>query len=153
MNNAEQKTYHGSCYCGAVSVSVVGEPSASAICHCQSCRKWHAAPLNAWSIWPTAKVSISGGDVITSAVNDASGRVSCAVCGGCVANHKPKVDMTVIYPMTLVGSGLNYAPAFHIFYDERVMDLADGLPKFTDMPETFGGSGETAEEPARTGWR
>lgn len=36
-----------------------------------------------------------------------------------------------------LGSGLKYAPAFHIFYEERVMDLADGLPKFTDMPDFF----------------
>ena len=69
-----------------------------------------------------------------------------------MANHKPKVNMTVVYPMTLVGSGLAYEPAFHIYYAERVMDIADGLPKFADMPEQFRGSGETVDEPQRTGW-
>ena len=60
--------------------------------------------------------------------------------------------MTVVYPMTLAGSGLSYAPAFHIFYAERVMDVADGLPKFAQMPEQFGGSGEQIAEPEKSGW-
>ncbi len=149
---AEQTNYQGACYCGAVKVTVTGAPAASAICHCRSCRKWHAAPLNAWSIWPSADVEITGGAVITSSTDAASGRVSCAACGGCVANHKPQVNMTVVYPMTLVGSGLEYKPAFHIHYGERVMDVADGLPKFAEMPEQFRGSGETVAEPATTGW-
>ena len=148
----EPKIYEGGCYCGAVTVSVAGEPAASAMCHCHSCRKWHAAPINAWCIWPTDAVTFSGGETITSKTSDASGRVSCAKCGGCLANHKPKVNMTVVYPMTLAGSGLAYRPAFHIFYDERVMDVADGLPKFAQMPEQFGGSGEQADEPASSGW-
>ncbi len=149
---AEDQSYQGTCYCGAVEVEVQGEPAASAICHCHSCRKWHAAPLNAWSIWPSAKVTISGGATITSDTDEASGRVSCAKCGGCVANHKPKANMTVVYPMTLAGSGLAYSPAFHIYYDERVMDVADGLPKYADMPEAFRGSGERVDEPEKTGW-
>lgn len=73
-------------------------------------------------------------------------------CGGCVANHKPMVDMTVVYPMTLAGSGLKFVPASHIYCAERVMDIADGLPKFVDMPEAFRGSGETVDEPNATGW-
>lgn len=151
----EDKTgkYHGSCYCGAVSVTVQGPPRTSAFCHCQSCRKWHSAPVNAWSIWKTGDVEISGGPVITSTQNEASGRVSCAACGGCVANHKPKVNMTVVYPMTLAKSGLSFEPASHIFYAERVMDFADGLPKFADMPERMGGSGEQVDEPEKTAWR
>ena len=58
----------------------------------------------------------------------------------------------VVYPMTLAGSGLEYQPAFHIYYEERVMDMADGLKKFATMPEAFGGSGELVEEPAASGW-
>jgi hypothetical protein len=144
--------YQGSCYCGSVKVTVTGSPRSSAICHCHSCRKWHAAPINAWSIWKTDDVSITGGPVITSSQNEASGRVTCEKCGGCVANHKPKVNMTVVYPMTLAGSGLKYEPACHIFYSERVMDFADGLPKFADMPEKMGGTGKRIEEPETTGW-
>ena len=90
---------------------------------------------------------------MTSSVSEASGRVSCAKCGGCVANQKPRIDMTVVYPMTLAGSGFDYQPSSHIFYTERVMDFADGLPKFVDLPSQLGGSGETVDEPGTSAWK
>lgn len=147
-----EKSYKGGCYCGAVEVVVKGEPAVGAICHCHSCRKWHAAPVNAWAIWPGDAVTISG-ETVRTGTNASSGRISCSKCGGCVANHKPAWDMMVVYPMTLAGSGLKYQPAFHIFYEERVMDMADGLKKFATRPEQFGGSGELVEEPETSGWR
>jgi hypothetical protein len=61
--------------------------------------------------------------------------------------------MMVVYPMTLVGSSFAFAPAAHLFYSERVMDVADGLPKFADMPEEYGGTGTLIEEPMQTRWR
>ena len=87
--------------------------------------------------------------------SDASGRLSCRLCGGCVANLKPALGMTVVYPMTLAGAEnpLPFKPSFHIFYDERVMDLADGLPKFAALPPDFGGTGETVAEAGQTSWR
>ena len=145
------ETYSGSCYCGAVTVEVEGPPAAAAYCHCHSCRKWHAAPINAWAVWPADKVTFSG-EIVTSETNEASKRISCARCGGNVANGKPARDMMVVYPMTLAGSGLKYEPAFHLFYAERVIDVADGLPKFVDAPEQLGGSGKLIDEPEKTGW-
>ena len=143
--------YEGSCYCGAVTVKVSGPPAASAYCHCHSCRKWHAAPVNAWSIWPDDAVDFSGEMIVTD-VNDASQRISCTRCGGGVANRKPTVGMTVVYPMTLAGSGAPYQPMGHLFYPERVLDIADGLPKWVDLPKQLGGSGKTVDEPGATGW-
>ncbi len=149
----DSAVYKGACYCGAVTVTVKGPPAASAYCHCFECRKWHSAPINAFSIWPDANVTIEG-PTTTSTVSDASGRVSCTKCGGCVANLKPTLGMTVVYPMTLAGpkGAFKFEPAFHIFYKERVMDVCDGLPKFADMPEQFGGTGQTVGEPATSGW-
>ena len=101
--------------------------------------------------WPADEVSTNG-ETVTSQTNAASGRVSCTVCGGCVANKKPEHGITVVYPMTLSGSGYEFKPGFHLFYSERVMDIADGLPKFIDAPSQIGGSGELIDEPAATGW-
>src|SRR5262249_32727059 len=42
----EGKTYKGSCFCGAVEMAVTGEPVAMGYCHCESCRKWSAGPVN-----------------------------------------------------------------------------------------------------------
>lgn len=148
----ETKTYHGSCYCGAVEVTVTGDPVVEGYCHCLSCRKWHAAPVNAWSAWPKDQVTITG-QVTGSDKDPASRRITCTVCGGCVANEKPQMGLVAVYPMTLFGSAYAFKPTLHIFYDEGVLAMSDGLSKFVDAPEAFGGSGDLAAEPEQTGWR
>lgn len=145
------ETFSGGCYCGECTVTVEGIPAMAAYCHCLSCRKWHAAPINAWAIWPADKVSITG-PTTTSCVDPVSERISCSKCGGGLANGKPKRSMIVVYPMTLAGSGLTYTPTFHIHYGERAMNVSDGLPKFLDYPEKMGGTGTMADEPEATTW-
>ena len=39
-----------------------------------------------------------------------------------------------------------FKPGFHIHYQETVLRMKDGLPKFTDLPKEFGGSGELLPE-------
>ena len=151
MNN-EQPKYQGSCYCGAVKVTVVGPSVAAGYCHCHSCRKWHSAPINAWSGWSKDDVEITG-KTTTSEQSSQSKRISCAGCGGGVANELPQLGMIVVYPMTLAGSDFKFEPEMHLFYAERVVDFNDGLPKFVDMPEAHGGSGKMISEDGRTGWR
>ena len=48
---AKDATYSGSCFCGAVQLTVSGEPVAMGYCHCRSCRHWSAGPVNAFSLW------------------------------------------------------------------------------------------------------
>ena len=43
--------YQGKCFCGAVEFTVTGEPEAMGYCHCESCRHWSAAPVNAFVLW------------------------------------------------------------------------------------------------------
>ena len=47
-----ENTYNGSCFCGAVQLTVSGEPAAMGYCHCESCRHWSAGPVNAFTLWP-----------------------------------------------------------------------------------------------------
>ena len=61
--------------------------------------------------------------------------------------------MVVVYATVLEGSGLSYEPTFHSFYEEGVMHVADGLPKFADLPAEIGGSGRRLDQPERTGMR
>lgn len=146
----------GQCYCGAVTVTVQGPPVMAGYCHCLACRKWHGAPINAFAVWAADQVTLAGPQVVSQVSAD-SGRVSCGVCGGAVANQKPQFGMTVVYPMTLAPTPLAEPVAFepmgHLFYGERVMDVADGLPKYRDRPQAMGGSGEELPDAPTTGWR
>ena len=55
------KIYQGSCFCGAVRFTVTGEPAAMGYCHCESCRTWSAAPVNAFTLWKPDAVQITQG--------------------------------------------------------------------------------------------
>ena len=149
--SADTETYQGICYCGACSVSTAGEPMVMAYCHCHSCRKWHSAPVNAWCLWAADNVSLSG-PTVQSDKNDESHRVSCGKCGGALVNIKPGKDIVAVYAMSLAESALSFEPTFHIFYGERVFDMADGLPKWKTVPTSFGGDGVAMPEPDKTGW-
>ena len=54
------KSYDGSCFCGAVQFTVTGEPVSMGYCHCNSCRHWSAAPVNAFTLWQPENVKITG---------------------------------------------------------------------------------------------
>ena len=41
---------------------------------------------------------------------------------------------------------LEFEPAVHVFYSEKVVSIKDGLPKMADVPEEMGGSGNTLPE-------
>src|SRR6476619_4245575 len=49
--DSTSSTWTGSCFCGAVRFTVSGEPTAMGYCHCESCRSWAAAPVNAFTLW------------------------------------------------------------------------------------------------------
>lgn len=52
----------------------------------------------------------------------------------------PAAGMTDVYPHPL--KGFSFQPQAHVWYGVRVVEMNDGLPKFRDMPEEAGGSGE-----------
>ena len=149
--NSKSETYTGKCYCGACAVSATGKPMIMAYCHCHSCRKWHSAPVNAWCLWPESDVAFAG-PTLQSDKSDESHRVSCGKCGGALANIKPAQDVVAIYAMSFAETDLCFEPALHIFYGERVLNMADGLPKWDTVPTAWGGHGIELPEPAGTGW-
>src|SRR5690348_8058537 len=53
------KVYEGSCFCGAVKFTVSGDAVAMGYCHCDSCRSWSAAPVNAFTLWPPSSVVVT----------------------------------------------------------------------------------------------
>jgi hypothetical protein len=42
--------------------------------------------------------------------------------------------------------GFKHEPKLHVNYEESVLPVKDGLPKFKDMPADMGGSGVTLAE-------
>jgi hypothetical protein len=63
---SDANVYAGKCFCGAVELTVTGEPVAMGYCHCNSCREWSAGPVNAFSLWPWPAPSGWSGMIVSA---------------------------------------------------------------------------------------
>lgn len=136
------KSYSGQCFCGTVTVSVEGEPIAQGFCHCNDCRDWSATPVTGYALWPMDLVTVTrGAEKVTRFDKEGKAtRCSCAVCGGAVMTELAGAGLADVYPMFL--KDFDFEPQAHVYYAERILDMADGLPKFKDLPAEAGGSGD-----------
>jgi len=139
-------TYAGSCFCGAVELEVTGTPEAMGYCHCQACRSWSAAPVNAFSLWKPDAVRVTSGaeHIVTFQKTPLSQRQYCTKCGGHLMTNHPPLGLVDVYAATI--PTLKFVPGVHVNYVETVLPMKDGLPKLKDFPKEFGGSGEAMAE-------
>jgi hypothetical protein len=138
--------YLGSCFCGAVRIKVTGAPEAMGYCHCTSCREWSAAPLNAFTLWKPAAVSVEAGanELTSFQKSENSIRKWCRACGGHVLTEHPVFGLTDVYAASI--PELPFKPGLHVNYVETVLPMRDGLPKLKDFPKELGGSGISVPE-------
>lgn len=142
----QEKIYKGQCFCEAVEVTVRGEPTAMGYCHCTSCRRWSAGPVNAFLLFPPDAVTVTRGEEQVAAFQktETSVRKWCRRCGGHLFTEHPTWNVTDVYAALL--PDLAFEPSVHLHYQERVLPLRDGLPKQQDMPAEMGGSGTLLPE-------
>jgi len=143
---ANDKSFPGSCFCGAVGIAVTGEPVAMGYCHCRSCRWWSAGPVNGFTLWKPSSVKVTKGETQLGVFHktETSHRQFCRVCGGHVMTAHPTFDLVDVYAAVI--PEFPFAPKLHVHYGENVLAVRDGLPKFRDMPKEMGGSGVTLSE-------
>jgi hypothetical protein len=138
--------HKGECFCGSVKIEVTGEPQGMGYCHCESCRSWSAAPVNAFTLWKSDAVHVTGGaeHLGTFVKTPRSERQYCRKCGGHVMTVHPLWGLIDVYAATL--PTLKFAPGVHVNYAETVLPTRDGLPKLKDLPKELGGSGQPIAE-------
>lgn len=135
------KSYEGSCFCGAVRFTVSGEPAAMGYCHCESCRTWSAGPVNAFTLWKPQGVRVTQGADRIGAFSKTpnSRRQWCKACGGHLFTEHPAWGLIDVYAAVI--PGFPYRPGVHVNYQETRLPMRDGLPKMKDLPAEMGGSG------------
>jgi hypothetical protein len=140
------KVYEGSCFCGAVQLTVTGEPAVMGYCHCESCRSWSAGPVNAFTLWKPDAVKVTRGADHIGTFNKTpkSYRKWCKACGGHLFTEHPGWGLTDVYAATI--PDFPYQAAVHVNYQETKLRIKDGLPKMRDVPKEMGGSGVSLAE-------
>jgi hypothetical protein len=143
---SNEKTHAGSCFCGAVHLTVYGDPAAMGYCHCESCRRWSAGPVNAFTLWKPESVKITQGadNIGTYAKTTQSHRKWCKTCGGHILTEHPSMGLTDVYAAVI--PSFPFTPDVHVHYQETVLRIHDGITKLKDVPGEMGGSGESMAE-------
>ena len=142
----ESSTYSGSCFCGAVQFTVTGDPVAMGYCHCDSCRKWSAGPVNAFTLWKPEALRVNRGaeNIGTYNKTPKSYRKWCKTCGGHLYTEHPTWGVTDVYAAVI--PTVKFKPGVHVNYEETVLPIRDGAAKLKDMPAEMGGSGTALPE-------
>jgi len=134
--------YHARCHCGAVQYEVCADPVDAKFCHCLACQKLHGAPMQWTAIFHKRDVRIRKGLEHLRFFNSERlvperilpCKVSCGRCGALIADEGRR--MWLAFP-SLFDFGhpskvpAAFRPTCHIFYGLRVVDLNDGLPKWS----------------------
>jgi hypothetical protein len=141
FNMASEKIHEGSCFCGEVQFEVSGEPAGMGYCHCESCRHWSAGPVNAFTLWNPQSLKVTHGADSIGTYNKTpiSFRKWCKKCGGHLFTDHPTMGLVDIYAAML--PKMKFEPGVHVHYQDTVLPIRDGKPKFKDMPKEMGGSG------------
>jgi hypothetical protein len=140
---SNENTHTASCFCGEVKFEVSGQPAAVGYCHCESCRHWSAAPVNAFILWQPESLNVTHGAASIGTYNKTPGsyRNWCRKCGGHLFTQHPTIGLVDIYAALL--PMFRFEPGVHVNYQETVLHIHDGQPKLKDMPREMGGSGLT----------
>ncbi|HTQ37176.1 MAG TPA: GFA family protein [Steroidobacteraceae bacterium] len=138
--------FKGACFCGSVQFTVNGAPEAMGYCHCESCRSWSAAPVNAFTLWKPQALQVTRGAELIGTFNKtpASARQWCRACGGHLFTAHPGMGLVDAYAASI--PDLPFKPGIHVNYGETRLRMHDGLPKMRDMPAEMGGSGVVVPE-------
>jgi hypothetical protein len=139
-------TWQGACFCGAVKFTVSGEPAAMGYCHCESCRRWSAGPVNAFTLWKPESLKVQQGEELVASYSKTprSIRKWCKTCGGHLFTDHPAWGLVDVYAAVI--PEFPHRAGVHVHYQETKLRIRDGVPKMKDLPKEMGGSGANLPE-------
>ncbi|RDW95132.1 hypothetical protein BP5796_00895 [Coleophoma crateriformis] len=136
--------YEGGCHCGKVKFQLSREkPLAAKYCHCTTCQVIHGAPFQWATIFHKEDINFVRGhhdlgwydSGEKSTKHKLPCKVSCAYCRSPIMDEGR--NMILLFPTLLhfksEAEKKRFAPTCHMFYNQRVVDIKDGLPKWTGM--------------------
>ena len=136
MAQHDHSYLHGSCDCGTFSFETSKAPAARFLCHCLYCQDFTGEAFSDVSVLMGYQIKMTGtADLIYKKYRlpPNLNRTRCAKCG------KPAMETMGAGPLKLVfvpsksfvEQNLLPPVRLHVFYNRRVADVADDLPKYS----------------------
>jgi hypothetical protein len=130
------------CPCGAVELTVRGNPLAQFYCHCDDCRKMTSGAYAAESVHRADEVVVTRGQAAVWTL-ERNPRHFCGACGGRLFIEVPSMKLRGVNGLLLPPGA--FEPKFHVNCHFAVRPVKDDLPHFARMPAAFGGSDEKVD--------
>jgi hypothetical protein len=121
----------GGCLCGAVRYRVSGQPVATTLCHCRSCRRASGGTNVAWAVFDKSDFEWLGREPANFSSSPGIHWLFCGDCGSHVGYRRAsRPDHMDITTGTLDDSDL-FPPAVEIWLDHKIgwETLNPDLPK------------------------
>ena len=128
--------YKANCSCGKIEVSMLGAPKVRGFCHCEDCRELLNVPYHSVNAWEKDNVSIKNGVEHIRKFQHPTLTMTkyyCSECGDIIYNSNA-MDWKVFSQLFIAKSYGGELPnelhsTSHFFYDRRIIDVDDELPK------------------------
>ena len=123
------------CECAEVKFNVIGKPLLRAYCHCTICQDYNQAPFADITLFHEKDVLKPVDESVefkSHKFPPLLQRGNCVSCGKPALEYMniPAMPQVVIIPSrNIQDKSLTPEPVAHIFYNERVADVKDALPK------------------------
>ncbi len=131
----------GHCLCGIVRIGLTPPTLFASHCHCESCRRAHAAAFVSWTGVPDERFEIVQGEERVTRFQSSPGafRCFCSRCGSAMFTYYTPEHADfggtagcVYVPVAVLEDPLDRQPSSHISFEERVawFPFRDELPRF-----------------------
>ena len=132
------KPYRVHCDCGSIEVEMTGAPIVHAYCHCEDCRDLLDVPYHSVTAWDPDNVSIlSGAEHAVQYQHPTLDmtRIFCNQCGETLYNTNAMgwklVSQLLIRKCYNGELPEEFQSNAHFYYDRRIIDIDDKIPKHT----------------------
>ncbi|MDX1757496.1 MAG: GFA family protein [Marinobacter sp.] len=125
------------CACSRTRFQVNGKPLIRGFCHCSICQAFNQADYGDITVFrarDVVKPAAASVDFHAYRVPPIVQRGKCVHCGQPAIEYltlPPLPELVVVPTANLHDAGLVPEPSLHIFYETRVADVEDTLPKYS----------------------
>jgi hypothetical protein len=111
----------GHCACGSVRIELSPPTIFASYCHCESCRRVHAAPFVAWTAVPREAFRLVAGDTSIAEYTSSPGtvRAFCRQCGSSLFYRADPTPDRIYVPVAILDA-IDRPLDSHVSYEEHV---------------------------------